>query len=262
MIGIVGNGFVGNAVYQNLRDKAECKVFDLDKNRSLNTLEEVINQDFIFVCLPTPMKMNGSCDLSILDKFFDDLPDLLTGTFVIKSTVPIGTTKKYTERHNVIHNPEFLTARNAIEDYANAQRNIVGGDEELCIDFIRFFEQCFPEIPSIITSSDESEAIKYFSNTFLAYKVAYFNKIYDLCQVVGMDYDVVCEGVTADSRIGKSHTKVPGIDNDRGFGGTCFPKDINSLIKQMESHNVNADMLKEVWKYNEQIRKVIDWPVT
>jgi len=262
MIGIVGNGFVGNAVYQNLRDKAECKVFDLDKNRSLNTLEEVINQDFIFVCLPTPMKMNGSCDLSILDKFFDDLPDLLTGTFVIKSTVPIGTTKKYTERHNVIHNPEFLTARNAIEDYANAQRNIVGGDEELCIDFIRFFEQCFPEIPSIITSSDESEAIKYFSNTFLAYKVAYFNKIYDLCQVVGMDYDVVCEGVTADSRIGKSHTKVPGIDNDRGFGGTCFPKDINSLINQMESHNVNADMLKEVWKYNEQIRTVIDWPVT
>ena len=262
MIGIVGNGFVGNAVYQNLRDKAECKVFDLDKNRSLNTLEEVINQDFIFVCLPTPMKMDGSCDLSILDKFFDDLPDLLTGTFVIKSTVPIGTTKKYTERHNVIHNPEFLTARNAIEDYANAQRNIVGGDEELCIDFIRFFEQCFPEIPSIITSSDESEAIKYFSNTFLAYKVAYFNKIYDLCQVVGMDYDLVCEGVTADSRIGKSHTKVPGIDNDRGFGGTCFPKDINSLIKQMESHNVNADMLKEVWKYNEQIRKVIDWPVT
>ena len=262
MIGIVGNGFVGNAVYQNLRDKAECKVFDLDKNRSLNTLEEVINQDFIFVCLPTPMKMNGSCDLSILDKFFDDLPDLLTGTFVIKSTVPIGTTKRYTERHNVIHNPEFLTARNAIEDYANAQRNIVGGDEELCIDFIRFFEQCFPEIPSIITSSDESEAIKYFSNTFLAYKVAYFNKIYDLCQVVGMDYDVVCEGVTADSRIGKSHTKVPGIDNDRGFGGTCFPKDINSLINQMESHNVNADMLKEVWKYNEQIRTVIDWPVT
>ena len=86
--------------------------------------------------------------------------------------------------------------------------------------------------------------------------------VYDLCQAVGMDYDTVCEGVTADSRIGKSHTKVPGIDNDRGFGGTCFPKDLNSLIVQMESHGVNADMLKEVWKYNEQIRKVIDWPVT
>ena len=259
MIGIVGNGFVGNAVYQNLRDKVKTKIYDVDKNRCLNPLEEVIQQEFIFVCLPTPMRMDGSCDLSILDKFFEDLPDHLTGTFVIKSTVPVGTTKKYTERHNVIHNPEFLTARNAVEDYAKAERNVVGGNKELCVDFVRFFEQCFPEIPSIITSSDESEAIKYFSNVFLAYKVAYFNKIYDLCQAVGLDYNRVCEGITADSRIGESHTQVPGIDNDRGFGGTCFPKDINSLIMQMESHDINADMLKEIWLYNKEIRKVVDW---
>ena len=132
----------------------------------------------------------------------------------------------------------------------------------MCVDFTCFFEACFPKIPSIIVTSDESEAIKYFSNVFLAYKVAYFNKIYDFCQAAGIDYSKVRQGVTADSRIGKSHTQVPGIDNDRGFGGTCFPKDINSLINQMESHNVNADMLKEVWKYNEQIRTVIDWPVT
>ena len=262
MIGIVGNGFVGNAVYQNQRDKVECKVYDVDKNRSLNTLGEVILQDFIFVCLPTPMRSGGECDLSILDNFFENLPEHIVGTFIIKSTVPVGTTKKYSERHNVIHNPEFLTARNAIADFANSERNIVGGDMELCSEFVTFFDQHFSDIPSFITTSDESEAIKYFSNTFLAYKVAYFNKIYDLCQAVGMDYDTVCEGVTADSRIGKSHTKVPGIDNDRGFGGTCFPKDLNSLIVQMESHGVNADMLREVWKYNEQIRKVIDWPVT
>ena len=261
-VGIVGNGFVGNAVYQNLRDKVKCKVFDVDKNRCLSPLEEVIQQDFIFVCLPTPMRMDGSCDLSILDKFFEDLPDHLTGTFVIKSTVPVGTTKKYTERHNVIHNPEFLTARNAVEDYGNAERNIVGGNKELCVDFICFFDACFPKIPSSIVSSDESEAIKYFSNVFLAYKVAYFNKIFDFCKATGMNYTKVRQGVTADHRIGKSHTQVPGIDNDRGFGGTCFPKDINSLIVQMESNDVNADMLKEVWKYNEQIRKVIDWPVT
>ena len=262
MIGIVGNGFVGNAVYQNLRDKVKTKIYDVDKNRCLNPLEEVIKQDFIFVCLPTPMRMDGSCDLSILDKFFEDLPDHLTGTFVIKSTVPVGTTKKYTERHNVIHNPEFLTARNAVEDYAKAERNVVGGNKELCVDFVRFFEQCFPEIPSIITSSDESEAIKYFSNVFLAYKVAYFNKIYDFCQEAGIDYSKVREGVTADSRIGQSHTQVPGIDNDRGFGGTCFPKDLNSLITQFEQRGLDCDMLKEVWLYNQNIRTVIDWPVT
>ena len=261
-VGIVGNGFVGNAVYQNLRDKARCKVYDVDKNRSLSSLEEVIQQDFIFVCLPTPMKIDGSCDLSILDKFFEELPEHLTGTFVIKSTVPVGTTNKYTERHNVIHNPEFLTARNAVEDYAKAERNIVGGAQELCVDFTCFFEACFPKIPSIIVSSDESESIKYFSNVFLAYKVAYFNKIFDFCKATGMNYNKVRQGVTADHRIGKSHTQVPGIDNDRGFGGTCFPKDLNSLITQFEEKGVNADMFKEIWLYNEEIRTVIDWPVT
>ena len=262
MIGIVGNGFVGNAVYQNLRDKVECKVYDIDRNRSINTLGEVINQDFIFVCLPTPMKASGECDLSIMDDFFEELPDFIEGTFVIKSTVTIGTTKKYSERHNVIHNPEFLTARNAVADFSNSERNIIGGDMELAVDFARFYEQYFPNIPSIIVSSDESEAIKYFSNTFLAYKVAYFNKMYDMCQALGIDYESVCEGVTADSRIGKSHTQVPGIDNDRGFGGTCFPKDLNSLIVQMESNGVNPEILRKVWEYNQEIRSVIDWIVT
>ena len=261
-VGIVGNGFVGNAVYQNLRDKVQCKVFDVDKNRCLNPLEEVINQDFIFVCLPTPMRNTGECDLTILDDFFENLPDNLIGTFVIKSTIPIGTTRKYTERHNVIHNPEFLTARNAVEDFAKAERNIVGGEKELCVDFIKFFDKCFPKIGSVLVSSDESEAIKYFSNTFLAYKVAYFNKVHDLCKAVGMNYNKVRHGITADSRIGKSHTQVPGIDMDRGFGGTCLPKDINSLINQMESHGVNADILKAVWEYNLNIRTVFDWPVT
>ena len=84
MIGIVGNGFVGNAVYQNFRDKTKCKVYDVDKNRSLNSLGDVINSDFIFVCLPTPMRYGGECDLSILDNFFEALPDHITGTFVIK----------------------------------------------------------------------------------------------------------------------------------------------------------------------------------
>ena len=94
------------------------------------------------------------------------------------------------------------------------------------------------------------------------YKVAYFNKVHDLCKAVGMNYNKVRHGITADSRIGKSHTQVPGVDMDRGFGGTCLPKDINSLINQMESHGVNADMLKAVWDYNQEIRTVFDWPVT
>ena len=266
MIGIVGNGFVGNAVYQNVRDKAPCKVYDVDKNRSFNSLKEVLQQKIVFLCLPTPMRMDGSCDLSILDKFFKRLnpTDYKNSStiFVIKSTVPIGTTKKYAKDFPVVHNPEFLTARNAVQDFANAERTVVGGEGLNAVEVARFYSDYFPQTPVITMSSDESEAVKYFSNTFLAYKVAYFNKIYDLCQKIGMNYTDVMKGVTSDSRIGKSHTRVPGIDGDRGFGGTCFPKDINSLIVQLEKEGVNADMFREIWKYNQEIRKVIDWTVT
>ena len=137
MIGIIGNGFVGNAVYQNFRDKVSTKVYDVDKNRSLNTLDEVINQNFVFVCLPTPMTGDGSCDTSILDEFFDTLPNLENKEtiFVIKSTVPVRTTSRLALKHRVIHNPEFLTARNAVNDFANADRNIIGGERQLAEKF-------------------------------------------------------------------------------------------------------------------------------
>jgi len=273
-VGIIGNGFVGNAVYQNVRDKVETKIYDVDKNRSLNTFEEVLQQEYIFVCVPTPMKADGSCDLSILDKLFEDISNkdleiLEERTFIIKSTVPIGTTKKLVEKYPllwIVHNPEFLTARNAIKDLANADRTVIGGDPNLTSRVAQLYWGYVywgqDDLNIIQTTSDESEAIKYFSNTFLAYKVAYFNKVYDVCEKLGMDYKNVRKGITTDPRIGESHTQVPGIDNDRGFGGTCFPKDLNSLIHQMESHDINADMLTEVWKYNESIRKVIDWVVT
>ena len=273
-VGIIGNGFVGNAVYQNVRDKVETKIYDVDKNRSLNTFEEVLEQEYIFVCVPTPMKVDGSCDLSILEKLFEDISEKNEDplgkerTFIIKSTVPIGTTKKLVEKYPllwIVHNPEFLTARNAVSDLAEADRTVIGGDPLLTGRVAKLYwgYVYWGQEPNIIqTTSDESEAIKYFSNTFLAYKVAYFNKVYDVCEKLGMDYKNLRKGITTDPRIGESHTQVPGIDNDRGFGGTCFPKDLNSLIHQMESHDINADMLTEVWKYNESIRKVIDWVVT
>ena len=273
-VGIIGNGFVGNAVYQNVRDKVETKIYDVDKNRSLNTFEEVLEQEYIFVCVPTPMKVDGSCDLSILEKLFEDISEKNEDplgkerTFIIKSTVPIGTTKKLVEKYPllwIVHNPEFLTARNAVSDLAKADRTVIGGDPNLTGRVAKLYwgYVYWNQEPEIIqTTSDESEAIKYFSNTFLAYKVAYFNKVYDVCEKLGMDYKNLRKGITTDPRIGESHTQVPGIDNDRGFGGTCFPKDLNSLIHQMESHDINADMLTEVWLYNESIRKVIDWVVT
>jgi UDPglucose 6-dehydrogenase len=208
------------------------------------------------------MKSTGCCDTSIIEDFFKGLPGNLDTIFVIKSTVPIGTTDKFAKKHKVIHNPEFLTARNAVEDFKNSERNIVGGDPEHCAKFVNFFQSLFPGIPNRVVAAKESEAIKYFANSFLATKVAYFNKMYDFCTKIGIDYNNVKTGVTSDSRIGASHTSVPGFDGDRGFGGTCFPKDINSLIHQMKEEGVDAEILEEVWGYNQKIRKTIDWCVT
>ena len=157
MIGIIGNGFVGKATNENFRDKVSTKVYYVDKNRSPNTLKEVLEQDFVFVCLPTPMTSDVSCDTSILYFFFDTLYFLynLETIFIIKSTVPVGTTKRLAQRFRVIHNPEFLTARNAVNDFANADRNIIGGERELAEKFAEVFFLNFRNIPSMIVSSDE-----------------------------------------------------------------------------------------------------------
>jgi len=263
-IGIIGNGFVGNGLYQNFKIHFQTLVYDKIEEKSLNSYEDVINCDFIFVCLPTPMKtvFGGECNLSILKQFFSNLPDNLKGVFVIKSTMPVGTTKIIQEMRKdlkIIHNPEFLTARNAVEDFKMSERHVIGGDMQISFLLKNILEVITPDAKIIFTSSDESEAIKYFANTFLATKVAYFNLIYDLSLNLNMNYDNIIAGICSDSRIGESHTRTPGPDGDRGFGGTCFPKDINALINILDKNNVNSSILKEVWKYNKLIRSNWDW---
>lgn len=108
-------------------------------------------------------------------------------------------------------------------------------------------------------TSDESEAIKYFRNSFLSLKVAYFNLIFDACEKAGMNFDTVRRCVALDQRIGESHSFVPGVDGDRGFGGTCFPKDLNALLCFFQAHDLNSSLLLSVWEYNMNIRKLINW---
>lgn len=264
-IGIIGNGFVGNAIYQNIRNKVNTVcVFDVNQTKSTHSYEETISSDIVFVCLPTPMKerFGGECDLSYINEFFENLPSNLSGIFVIKSTVPVGTTEKISSNRKdlkIVHNPEFLTARNSVNDFLNAERNIIGGNEEWAKVIENFYLAHFPHISNILVNSNESEAIKYFSNTFLSVKVAYFNLMYDFCEKIGINYENVKNGVIADSRIGSSHTKVPGVDGDRGFGGTCFPKDLNALNETFRENDLNTSILKEIWEYNISIRELIDW---
>jgi UDPglucose 6-dehydrogenase len=273
-IGIVGNGFVGNAVAQGFQshfkrsgfhDKFEVRVYDVDKDKSTHSYMETLTSDYVFVCLPTPMISvdGGKCNLSILEDFFDDIPSTIDGTFIIKSTVPIGTTDIFVKKYpylKIIHNPEFLTAANAENDFINSDRHVIGGDKRIAYGLEKIYEYCFPGTPVYIMKSNESEAVKYFSNCFLASKVMIFNEMKILCDSIsGMDYNKIIEAVTSDSRIGESHTSVPGPDGEYGFGGTCFPKDINALIYTMEENGIDPLILKSVWEQNKKYRLNWDW---
>jgi UDPglucose 6-dehydrogenase len=257
-IGIIGNGFVGNAIYQNFKDKVECKVYDVSEHRCYNTMKDTVDSDIVFVCLPTPMKDDGECDLSYVLQFFKDVKVTNGKTlFVIKSTVPIGTTESICKNRTdlrIVHNPEFLTAVNASEDFKNADRHIIGGKQNWCMILRQLYKEHFPNTPIQVVTSNESETIKYFANSFLAAKISYFNNLYEICQKFQMNFDSVKNGVCTDKRIGFAHTKVPGPDGQMGFGGYCFPKDINALINTLKENGIDHTLFESAWKYNQKIR--------
>jgi len=268
MIGIVGQGFVGNAVYQKFKNYYDVLTNDLDENKSTSTIDNLIRLcDTIFLCLPTPMKPSGECDVSILEDVLDNI-DLITDnletrrTVVIKSTIPPGTTEKFNLRYeslNIVFNPEFLTERNAVSDYENQNRIILGGPRPTTTELKQIFSKVFPKARIIKTNSTYAEMVKYTTNTFLSTKVSFANEIYEICQRVGADYDKVIEYATLDERLGESHWGVPGHDGDFGFGGHCFPKDLSALLyvarKQGSIHNV----LEATQKTNDEVRKNRDW---
>lgn len=265
-IGIVGNGFVGNAVAKGFAStkKVEVLIYDIDESRRTHDYDDVISCDYVFVCLPTPMTHTegGVCNLSFVENFFDDIGDS-DSIFIIKSTVPIGTTKKLSEdypRLKIVHNPEFLTAVNAEYDFIHSDRHVIGGKQYILRDVQKLYKICFPNIPVYTMNSDESEATKYFANCFLASKLMIFNEMKILCENLGtIDYSKVIDGVVSDSRIGKSHTMVPGPDGEYGFGGTCFPKDINALITTMKENGMDPLVLESVWEQNKKFRLNWDW---
>lgn len=257
-IGIIGNGFVGNAIYQNFKDKVLCKVYDVRIQKSFNDFEDTLDSDIVFVCLPTPMKDDSKCDMSYVTEFFKKVEQNTKALFVIKSTVPIGTTKGLCEARpdlKIIHNPEFLTAVNAVEDFKNADRHVIGGNQEWCMVLREFYKEHFPSTPIQVVTSNESETIKYFANSFLAAKISFFNNLYEICQKFDMNFDSVKQGVCTDDRIGFAHTKVPGPDGLMGFGGYCFPKDINALINTLKENNIDSSLFEAAWEYNKKVRQ-------
>lgn len=268
-IGIIGQGFVGNAVYQGMKNLFEVSTFDINGNCTELSLFNLIEKvDVTFLCLPTPMKKNGECDLSIVRNCLSQV-DMIVKSLnkkdfivIIKSTIPPGTTEilnKENKNLNIVFNPEFLTEANAVEDYKNQNRIIVGGDRPHSSKVKNIFEKVFPQVPIIKTSSTIAEMIKYVTNTFLATKVSFANEMYEICEKLNIDYDKVIEYAKYDDRLGNSHWSVPGPDGDLGYGGHCFPKDIASLKFVANQLGADVTMLNSTIEKNTKVRTNKDW---
>ncbi len=274
-IGIIGNGFVGKAVKESFKNHFEVFVFDTDKRKAnVETLNELINKcKIVFLCLPTPMEKDGSCHLGIVEKTLSEVNDICDEmdyygleqrTIIIKSTIPPGTTEKWNKKYkkiDIAFNPEFLTEANSIDDFKNQNRIIIGSTRKVGAKIKSIYSKIFPKVPIIKTSSTIAEMVKYFTNCFLAMKVSYANEIYQICEKLDIDYDKVVEYAVRDERIGTSHLNVPGPDGDFGFGGHCFPKDLNALINLAEKQGLELDInvLKATLDTNNRQRSNRNW---
>ena len=273
-IGIVGNGFVGSSVAFGFSPQtgcdAEVKIYDKDETKSTHTLTDVVNDsDFIFLSVPTPSNSDGSISLDIIFNVFKEIDEVLDyeadyqPVIMIRSTVTPGTTSKIQgeySRMNIVFNPEFLTERSAKFDFINQSRFIVGGTWGNAIKVEHLYKKRFGDsIPVIKTNFQTAEMIKYMNNCYFATKVSFMNEMYQIADACGVDWDMAVEGFVRDGRIGYSHMSVPGPDGKFGFGGSCFPKDIQAMINFAQSLGINPSVLNGAWDKNLDVRPEEDW---
>ena len=274
-IGVVGNGFVGGAVKFGFSPQvgcdAEVRVHGKNPIKSTHTLEDTVNKsDFIFLSVPTPANEDGSINLDILTDALNDIDGVSEkdNYILIRSTVVPGTTWALQEKFpklNLLFNPEFLTERSANFDFINQGRFIIGsGDSyksalgsEL---FSKLIRDRFGDCVAILeTTYETAEMIKYMNNCFFATKVSFMNEMYQIAEKCKVNWEQAVDGFVADGRIGHSHLNVPGHDGKFGFGGSCFPKDVQALRNFAEDIGVNPSVLAAVWRKNLEVRPEQDW---
>lgn len=231
--------------------------------------EAVMNTDVIFLCLPTPQGEDGSADLKYVTGVANDIGKILkeSGTndykiIVNKSTVPVGTAqlveselKTYGyENFDVVSNPEFLREGFAVEDFLKPDRIVIGSNSSKALSIMRELYEPFVRQgnPIIEMNTASSEVTKYAANSYLAMRITYMNELANFCEIVGADIDLVRKGMGTDNRIGKRFL-FSGI----GYGGSCFPKDVNALIKTSVDKGSEMSILTVVDKVNQSQKSVL-----
>lgn len=267
-IGIVGNGFVGKATQLLKCEEVKLMVYDIRPELcepSGTKLEDLEECDLIFLCLPTPMNHHAGS----YTKLIEDTRDKLKNPFIInRSTVPIG----FSESQNIFFMPEFLTELNWKNDFISSKYWIFGlienykeYNKEFETRITKLFQlskkyNCIESDTIYFVNNSEAEAIKLIKNSFLACKVSYMNEVYDLLKTKKVDYEIVKKFLAMDPRMGFTHMNVPGLENKRGFGGTCFPKDTHSMYFQMEECGLPSYIIKNCLDRNDNFdRKERGW---
>ena len=224
--------------------------------------DAIKDSTIIFLALPTPQDEDGSADLSYVETVAHDLGKMIDDYKIIinKSTVPVGTSDRVKEivsshtgiEFDVVSNPEFLREGFAVKDFMEPQRIIIGSKSEKAKKLLSKLYKPFITVKRPIIFMDErsSELTKYASNTFLATKITFMNEVANLCEKIGADVDMVRMGMGSDARIGNRFL-FPGI----GYGGSCFPKDVNALVKSSEDADYDFKILKSVLNINQKQKK-------
>lgn len=240
-IGIIGLGFVGGAIEASMEWQdwaSQLVVIDPDKGYT-GTYSDLKDCDGVFVCVPTPQDADGTCDTSPLESVLAQLKAIdYHGVIISKCTAPPNVYERLNEEFpNLVHAPEFLTAANAVKDYAGGQFCIIGGRVKAYLKeaerIIRMGQENLGTNVQYCTIGEAALA-KYTINTFLATKVVFMNEMKEIATSAGLDYTKIMSMVNMDCRIGSSHMQVPGPDGQLGFGGACFPKDTSALLKYSE----------------------------
>ena len=270
-IGIVGRGFVGSAVEFGFSAQTGCdaivRIYDKDPLKRVNTLEDTVNEsEFIFLSVPTPSNENGSINIDTLKlalKSISEVNKRKDNIVLIRSTVTPGTTsslQKEFNNLNIVFNPEFLTERSAKLDFINQSRFIIGGEDSFIERVGELMKWRFGQsVPIIKTNYETAELIKYMNNCFFATKVSFLNEMKLISDKCNADWDTAIDGFVRDGRVGHSHLSVPGPDGKYGFGGSCFPKDIQALIHFAKELQVKTPTLQGAWNTNLLVRPEKDW---
>ena len=264
-VSVIGLGFVGGAMFRSFKEKG-ASVFGYDKYKKdidMGPLDLCLSTNITFLCLPTLFnKETKSYDKTAINNVCSFLNEKkYQGVVVLKSTVEPQTVSKlcdnYTNLH-FIHNPEFLTARTAYHDFHN-QTHIVLGRSKNCSNqnfnnAYTFYAQYYPRARISVCSSDESECMKIFVNSFYSTKIQIFNEFYLLCEKMNVNFNNVKDLMLKNNWFTPHHTHVPGPDGKLSYGGACFPKDTSALLEHMKILDTPHMVLESVVKERNTMR--------